>query len=107
MLTGGSTVSAGETFTQALMDRPGSTVRIGQPTQGVFSDVMQRKLPNGMSAWMPDEEFLTRSGRTFDGTGVPPHIEEPVFTKEEFDKKRDSAFDRALNVLRTYGGSTG
>ncbi|OKH93578.1 S41 family peptidase [Streptomyces uncialis] len=106
VLTGGSTVSAGETFTQALMERPGKTVRIGQPTQGVFSDVMLRKLPNGMSAWLPNEEFLTRSGRTFDGTGIPPHLTEPVFTKEEFDKKRDSAFDRALNVLRNYGGTT-
>ncbi|MER0450061.1 S41 family peptidase [Streptomyces sp. Edi4] len=106
VLTGGSTVSAGETFTQALMERPGKTVRIGQPTQGVFSDVMLRKLPNDMSAWLPNEEFLTRSGRTFDGTGIPPHLTEPVFTKEEFDKKRDSAFDRALNVLRNYGGIT-
>ncbi|MFE5485200.1 S41 family peptidase [Streptomyces sp. NPDC056527] len=106
LLTGGSTVSAGETFTQALMDRPGKTIRIGQPTQGVFSDYMVRKLPNGMSAWLPNEEFLTRSGRTFDGTGVPPHLTEPVFTKEEFDKKRDSAFDKAVNVLRTYGGTT-
>lgn len=100
VLTGGSTLSAGESFTQALMDRPGRTVRIGQPTQGVFSDVMARKLPNGMAAWLPNEEFLTRSGRTFDGTGIPPHLTEPVFTKEEFDRKKDSAFDRALNVLR-------
>ncbi|QHC17044.1 protease [Streptomyces sp. GF20] len=106
VLTGGSTVSAGETFTQALMDRPGRTVRIGQPTQGVFSDVMRRRLPNGMAAWLPNEEFLTRSGRTFDGTGIPPHLTEPVFTEDEFDKKRDSAFGRALNVLREYGGTT-
>ncbi|NEA46745.1 S41 family peptidase [Streptomyces sp. SID10815] len=107
VLTGGSTVSAGETFTQALMDRPGKTVRIGQPTQGVFSDVMSRKLPGGMTAWLPNEEFLTRSGRTFDGTGIPPHLTAPVFTKEEFAKKRDSAFDRARNVLRYHGGATG
>ncbi|MEU6679834.1 S41 family peptidase [Streptomyces sp. NPDC046925] len=99
VLTGGSTVSAGETFTQALMDRPGRTVRIGQPTQGVFSDVMARKLPGGMVVGLPNEEFLTRSGRTFDGLGIPPHLTEPVFTKEEFDKRKDSAFDRALNVL--------
>lgn len=100
VLTGGSTFSAGETFTQALMNRPGRTVRIGKPPQGVFSDVMSRELPNGMSAWLPNEEFLTRSGRTFDGTGIPPHLEEPVFTEEEFAERRDSAFDRALNVLR-------
>lgn len=106
VLTGGSTVSAGETLTQALMDRPGTTVRIGQSTQRVFSDFLQRKLPNGMSAWLTDEEFLTRSGRTFDGTGIPPHLTEPVFTKEEFDEKRDSAFDRALSFLRNRGDTT-
>ncbi|MEU6633659.1 S41 family peptidase [Streptomyces parvus] len=105
VLTGGSTFSAGETFTQALMDRPGRTVRIGQPTQGVFSDVMMRKLPNGMSAYLPNEEFLTSSGQTFDGTGIPPHLTEPVFTKEEFDRKKDSAFDRAVSVLHNHGGS--
>ncbi|MFD8954925.1 S41 family peptidase [Streptomyces xanthophaeus] len=100
VLTGGSTVSAGETFTQALMDRPGRTVRIGQPTQGVFSDVLERKLPNGMAVWLPNEELLTRSGRTFDGAGIPPHLTEPVFTPEEFARNEDSAFDRAVKVLR-------
>ncbi|MFJ3516927.1 S41 family peptidase [Streptomyces sp. NPDC090131] len=99
VLTGASTVSAGETFTQALMDRPGRTVRIGQPTQGVFSDVLVRKLPNGMSVWLPNEELLARSGRTFDGAGIPPHLTEPVFTAEEFDQNKDSAFDRAVQVL--------
>ncbi|MET9610725.1 S41 family peptidase [Streptomyces sp. NPDC006512] len=105
VLTGGSTLSAGETFTQALMERPGKTVRIGQPTQGSFSDHLERKLPNGMEAWLPNEEFLTRSGRTFDGAGIPPHLTEPVFTKEEFDQRKDSAFDRAVHVLRNHSGT--
>ncbi|KUL53022.1 MULTISPECIES: S41 family peptidase [unclassified Streptomyces] len=100
VLTGGSTVSAGETLTQALIDRPGRVVRIGEPTQGVFSDIMGRVLPNGMGAVLPNEQYLTRTGDTFDGPGIPPHLKEPVFTEEEFAKERDSAFDRALNVLR-------
>ncbi|MBJ3808976.1 S41 family peptidase [Streptomyces flavofungini] len=100
VLTGGSTVSAGETFTQALIDRPGSTVRIGQPTQGVFSDILPRRLPfGGMGTWLPNEELLTRSGTTFDGPGIPPHLTEPVFTDEEFEKNRDSAFDKAREIL--------
>ncbi|MFI6599243.1 S41 family peptidase [Nonomuraea sp. NPDC050536] len=41
LLTSGTTNSAGETFTQALMERPGEVTRIGQDTQGVFSDVME------------------------------------------------------------------
>lgn len=105
VLTGGMTYSAGETFTQALIDRPGRTVRIGEPTQGVFSDTLDRVLPNGMALWLPNEEFLTRSGRTFDGAGIPPHIRTPVFTEEEFAKNRDSAFDAAVAALRGNGAS--
>ncbi|MCL7377852.1 S41 family peptidase [Streptomyces sp. 35G-GA-8] len=101
VLTAGTTYSAGETFTQALIDRPGRTVRIGEPTQGVFSDILRRELPNGWSFWLPNEEFLTRSGETFDGAGIPAHLPEPVFTEEEFAHRRDSAFDRATEVLPT------
>ncbi|MET7618063.1 S41 family peptidase [Streptomyces sp. NPDC005408] len=103
VLTGGSTISAGETFTQALIGRPGRTVRIGENTQGVFSDVMERELPGGWQVMLPNEEFLTRSGTTFDGPGIPPHLREPVFTDEEFAKNRDSAFDRAVAVLGHRG----
>ncbi len=99
VLTGGSTISAGETFTQALMERGGRTVRIGENTQGVFSDVMTRTLPNGWAVILPNEQFLTRSGETFDGPGIPPQLREPVFTDEEFEQGRDSAFDRAVAVL--------
>ncbi|WP_203217888.1 S41 family peptidase [Nocardia terpenica] len=103
ILTGGSTVSAGETFTQAMIERPAPTVRIGQPTQGVFSDVMQRKLPGARhNTWrfgLPNERYLTSDGHTFDGPGIPPQIPEPVFTDEEFALDRDSAFDRAAQWL--------
>ncbi|WP_280392214.1 S41 family peptidase [Nocardia brasiliensis] len=103
ILTGGSTISAGETFTQAMLERPSRTTRIGEPTQGVFSDVMQRKLPGDRDAdwWfgLPNEEFLTSDGRTFDGPGIPPELSEPVFTDEEFAHNLDSAFDRALRWL--------
>ncbi|MFB8279580.1 S41 family peptidase [Nocardia colli] len=103
ILTGGSTVSAGETSTQAMLERPSRTTRIGEPTQGVFSDVMERKLPGARHAdwWfgVPNEEFLTSNGRTFDGAGIPPELTEPVFTDEEFAQQRDSAFDRAMQWL--------
>ncbi|MFC1405477.1 MULTISPECIES: S41 family peptidase [Streptacidiphilus] len=99
VLTGGSTVSAGETFTQALMGRPGGALRIGQPTQGVFSDVLDRQLPNGWSFGLPNEEFLTAAGTTFDGRGIPPQLTEPVFTPAEFAQGRDSAFAAAEAAL--------
>jgi C-terminal processing protease CtpA/Prc len=71
-------------------------VRIGENTQGVFSDVLGRHLPTGWAFGLPNEEFLTRTGRTFDGPGIPPDVRTPVFTDEELAQGRDSAFDRAV-----------
>ncbi|MEU4038987.1 hypothetical protein [Streptomyces collinus] len=49
-------VFPGETLTQALMQRPAFTVRVGQNAQGVFSDILTRTLPNGWTFGLPDEE---------------------------------------------------
>ncbi|MBM4790906.1 S41 family peptidase [Streptomyces sioyaensis] len=99
VLTGRLTVSAGETFTQALMGRSPAPLRIGENTQGVFSDVLGRALPNGWSFGLPNEEFLTADGRTFDGPGIPPAVRTPVFTDDELSARRDSALTRARELL--------
>ena len=45
LLTASLTISAGETFTLATLNRQRAPIRIGGNTQGVFSDVLQRSLP--------------------------------------------------------------
>lgn len=99
MLTGGSQMSAGETFTQAMMNRTPRPIRIGQNTQGVFSDVLVRTLPNGWQFIVPNEEFRTRDWKSFDGPGIPPDLRTPVFTPAEFRAHRDTAFATALKLL--------
>jgi hypothetical protein len=99
MLTGGSQMSAGETFTQAMTNRTPRPIRIGQNTQGVFSDVLVRTLPNGWQFIVPNEEFRTRDWKTFDGAGIPPDVRTPVFTPAELKGGRDSAFAAALKLL--------
>ncbi|MEV4639838.1 S41 family peptidase [Actinoplanes sp. NPDC049548] len=99
VLTGSLTVSAGETFTQALLGRRPAPVRIGQPTQGVFSDIMPRTLPNGWEFALPNEEYFTAAGRTFDVTGIPPTIACPVFTPAELGSGTDSALRKARDLL--------
>jgi C-terminal processing protease CtpA/Prc len=100
ILVGGSTMSAGETFTQAMLNRSPRPVLIGEHTQGVFSDALLRTLPNGWQFILPNEQFLDRTGHAYDGTGLPPDIHTPVFTAEELAADRDSAFDRAVALLR-------
>ncbi|MEV5510097.1 S41 family peptidase [Streptomyces orinoci] len=102
VLTGRLTISAGETFTQALMSRAPAPVRIGENTQGLFSDILDRHLPNGWTFGLPNEEYLTpATHRTYDITGIPPHIAVPVFTDEEFAHHHDSALAQARKLLRS------
>ncbi len=99
-LIGPLTISAGETFTQALMGRTPSITRIGESTQGVFSDVLGRRLPNGWRFGLPNEVFRTPQGTTFDGPGVPPDAAVPVFADEDVAAGKDPGVAKALEILR-------
>ena len=100
ILTGGSQLSAGETFTMAMMNRTPRPIRIGENTQGVFSDTMDRTLPNGWTFFLPNEVYRTAAGTSYDGAGIPPDIRRPVFTPAELNGGRDSAFSTAVEYLR-------
>jgi len=95
LLTSDSTLSAGETFIEAMMGRVPAPVRVGATTQGVFSDDMSRKLPNGWTFTLGNEEYTAPDGHNYEGEGIPPTITTPVLTQEEMDSGRDSALDAA------------
>ena len=98
-LTGPLTISAGETMTQALMGRMPKVVRIGESTQGVFSDILVRTLPNGWLFGLPNEVFRTPDGKTFDGQGIPPDIAVSVFADQDLAAGRDSGLERARTEI--------
>jgi Peptidase family S41 len=100
-LTGPLTISAGETFTQALMGRVPHVTRIGENTQGVFSDVLDRRLPNGWTFGLPNEVYRNAEGVAFDGTGIPPDISRPVFADADVAARKDPALMKAIEVLKT------
>ncbi len=100
LLTGPNAVSAGETFTMSLMGRTPRVTRVGENTQGVFSDVLGRKLPNGFQFGLPNEIFLTEDGQAFDGPGIPPDVSVPVFPKDDLESGRDGALEKAIAILR-------
>jgi hypothetical protein len=99
LLTSRRSISAAETFTMALMGRSPPVTRVGENTQGVFSDVLWRKLPNGWRFGLPNEIFLTEGGESFDVVGIPPHIAVAVFGRDDLDKGRDPAIDKALELI--------
>ncbi|GEM_PF-281241 len=103
-LTSRYSVSAAETFTQALIGRRPAVPRIGESTQGVFSDVLDRRLPNGWQFGLPNELYLTAGGTTFDGSGVPPTDTVPTFAAADLAAGRDPGLDRAIAWLDRAAG---
>jgi len=99
LLMGPDTVSAGETFTMALLGREPQVSRVGLNTQGVFSDVLNRRLPNGWGFRLPNEVYRTSDGATFDRVGVPPDIRVPFFSRQDLGEGRDAALEKAGDIL--------
>ena len=98
-LIGPVTMSAAETFTQALMERTPRVLRVGENTQGVFCDPLERHLPNGWRFDLPNAVYRTSDGRAFDVIGIPPDIAAPVFREEDVAAQRDPAMDIAIQSL--------
>ncbi len=99
LLTGPDSVSAAETFTMALLGRTPAVVRIGESTQGVYSDVLTRQLPNGWSFGLPNEIFFTEAGEHFEARGVPPDHDVPVFAPDDVAVGRDACLDRVFELI--------
>ena len=97
-LIGIQSVSAAETFTQALLGRRPKVVRVGENTQGVFSDVLGRTLPNGWRFGLPNERFVT-DGKSYDGPGIPPDVQVPVFPPADLESGRDRSLEAALKLI--------
>jgi C-terminal processing protease CtpA/Prc len=98
-LIGPNSLSAAETFTQSLLARKPAVTRIGQSTQGVFSDVLGRGLPNGWGFGLPNERYVT-DGKSYDGSGIAPTIAVTLFARSDVDAGRDTAIEEALHLLQ-------
>lgn len=99
VMTSSFTVSAAETFVLGLMQRP-ETTRIGTNTQGAFSDMQTRVLPNGWRFGLPNETYETPNGQRFEGIGIAPEIEIPSFSDDQLAQSRDLPLEAALKKLR-------
>lgn len=98
-LIGPITLSAAETLTRALMERTPHVLRIGENTQGVFCDALDRHLPNGWSFELANAVYRTSDRVAFDVVGIPPEIAVPVFQDPDLAAGRDPPMDAAIRAL--------
>lgn len=71
VLTSSYTVSAAETATLATLNFP-NFKKIGSNTNGAFSDILNKSLPNGWNYWLSNEVYEGINGKNYEVYGIPP-----------------------------------
>ena len=97
VLTSELTASAAEIFVLALLQRPGLTL-IGEPTQGILSDTLERHLPNGWYLTLSNEVYRSFDGEHYEDSGIPPHIRIPFLGRKGREAGHDPMLDRVLRM---------
>ncbi|MGH1345793.1 MAG: S41 family peptidase [Nannocystales bacterium] len=98
VVTSNSTVSAAEVFTMSMAEAP-HVVIAGQPSNGIFSDILERVLPNGWAFGLSNEVYTTAAGDVLEGAGVP--VDLPITLQAFPLEDRQTGQDSWLDALRT------
>ncbi|GAB3508639.1 hypothetical protein GCM10027341_44690 [Spirosoma knui] len=70
LLTSGATISAADHCAMYLKDFPYVRL-IGEPTNGIFSPMLGKKLPNGWEVSLSDGQTVSSKRISYEGKGVP------------------------------------
>jgi carboxyl-terminal processing protease len=70
VLTSEATASAAESFGLGLFAR-GNVKFIGAPSNGSYSDMLQKQLPNGWTFSLSNEVYVDLSGNNYESVGFP------------------------------------
>jgi len=95
LLTSERTMSAAETLTLYMMACPHVT-RIGGTTAGAFSNALSMHLPNGWRLEMSNEVVVAADGHVYEGVGIPPQVDVPVFIPGNVYPGLKQAVDQAV-----------
>ena len=95
VLMNGATVSAAEIFLQSMEPLPHVTF-IGEPSEGAYSDILLKELPNGWTFWFGNELYTNHEGKNYEGTGQQPDILVPLTIEDLEKSRRDVALERAI-----------
>jgi len=105
ILTSHQTASASETFVIASLNLP-NVKRIGSNTEGVLSDVLSKKLPNGWEYTLSNEIYESADGINYERNGIPPDYDlnysqnaKDFYTNMLLElKKEDRAIEKVIEL---------
>ncbi len=107
-LTSHQTASAAEDFILCAMSAVPNAIRIGSNTNGIFSDILDKKLPNGWAFGLSNEIYESPNGLSYEATGIPPHYRVAYdkkgywFYKKFYDDQtsKDEAIELVLSLIQ-------
>ncbi|MFK8082121.1 MAG: S41 family peptidase [Granulosicoccus sp.] len=99
LLTSTATASAAEVFTLAMREVADARL-VGEATQGIFSDILPKSLPNGITFTMSSEYYFSADGEFLEDQGVPVDVEAAFFTLEDRQNGQDTGLMAAQELLR-------
>ena len=94
ILTSHQTASAGETFVLGSMNLS-NVRRIGSNTAGVFSNVLDKKLPNGWNYGLSNEIYESPDNKNYEVVGINPDY------KIDYEKGGFSFYTQLMNEIDT------
>lgn len=96
LLTSHRTASAAELATMSTLLLQ-NFIRIGSNTEGIFSDGLDKNLPNGWAYTLSNEVYEDTKGNNYEQTGVPPDI------KINYPKEKRAFFRLLINQIAENG----
>ncbi len=98
LLTNDQTFSAADVLALMMSSLPNATL-IGEPSNGSYSDLYSRKLPNGWKVTLSNQRYYSVDMENYEGKGTPVDIEVRN-TIEDFNAKNDRVLIATLNFLQ-------
>jgi serine/threonine protein kinase len=98
LLISNYTPSAGEVFVLAMDARPQVT-RVGETTQGAFSDILPVFLSNGWFLTLSNERYAAHDGMVYEGPGIPPQ-REVLMSSEALQAGNDPVLGHILELIQ-------
>lgn len=97
LLTNDRTVSAGDVLA-LMMSQVSNVTIIGEPSNGSYSDLYEKKLPNGWMVSLSNQRYLSADKVNYEGLGTPVDILAKN-TILDIENNSDSVLLRALEFL--------
>ena len=97
LLTHGASYSASDLFAMILRELPHVKI-IGEPTNGIFFNMLERKLPNGWKYTLSFQVNYTAKMVCLETKGVPVHVE-VLNQRADLEKGIDPVVTKALEML--------